>query len=197
MTVEQFYEFWTSNYGETIPISHYFKYDYAHRWFRIHNLPESKRYADNVKEWEILLFRQNTIITDLFGENTNVLLVTGEYNDDSPNVTQITEVEPCFKDYSFAILERINLYELSPDVYYEGQTYRPAFSETIWNSNRHDALLKEIANDNTRAFFVSPEKKIIVAPYDGGIDFIVEDMPTRNTYKQKYKEWLSEREDGF
>ncbi|MDJ1503014.1 DUF3885 domain-containing protein [Xanthocytophaga agilis] len=67
MTKEQFTIFWSSTFPDTLPISHYFKYDYSDRWFRIHSLPESKRYADNEEEWNILLHRQNTIISDLLG----------------------------------------------------------------------------------------------------------------------------------
>jgi hypothetical protein len=40
-----------------------FKRDYSDRRFRIHNLPESKRYAENDAEWKILLSRQNKTIT--------------------------------------------------------------------------------------------------------------------------------------
>jgi hypothetical protein len=66
MTKEDFQNLWTLNYPDTIPISYRFKHDYSDRWFRIHSLPESKRYAENESEWEILLSRQNEIITDLF-----------------------------------------------------------------------------------------------------------------------------------
>jgi len=197
MTAEQFNTFWASNFADTILIQHYFKHDYADRWFRIHSLPESKRYADNDQEWNVLLNRQNEVITDLFGDNANLLLVTGDYNYNSPDDIHITKEEPIFNSYSFIILDSINLHKLSPDEYEEGQTFRPAFSKAIWNPNRHDALLKAIANDRVRAFFISVDNKVIVAPYDGGIDFILNDTATRDIYKQKYKEWLSEREDGF
>ena len=197
MTAEQFNIFWTSNFADTIPIQHYFKHDYADRWFRIHSLPESKRYADSEQEWKTLLDRQNEIITDLFSDNTNLLLVTGDYNYNSASDIHITKEEPIFSSYSFTILENIDLHRLSPDEYDEGQTFRPAFSETVWNLNRHNPLLKEIANDGVRAFFVSLDNKVIIAPYDGGIDIILKDTTTRDIYKQKYKDWLSEREDGF
>ncbi|MCK6616008.1 MAG: hypothetical protein L6Q51_00020 [Cyclobacteriaceae bacterium] len=65
------------------------------------------------------------------------------------------------------------------------------------NQTYHDWLLREIANDKTRAFFVSFDKNEIVAPYDGGIDFILKDILTKEKYKNKYKQWLSEREDGL
>jgi len=41
------------------------------------------------------------------------------------------------------------------------------------------------------------DKKIIIAPYDGGVDLILKDIETRNIYKQKYSDWLSQREDGL
>ena len=66
MTSEQFNTYWALNFADSIPIPHYFRQDYSDRWFRIHSLPGSKRYADNEEEWNILLDRQNKIITDLF-----------------------------------------------------------------------------------------------------------------------------------
>ena len=61
----------------------------------------------------------------------------------------------------------------------------------------HEQFLREIANDNVRAFFISFGKKVMVAPYDGGVDFVLKDSLTKENYKNKYKQWLSEREDGY
>jgi hypothetical protein len=196
MTKEQFNEFWTSKYSETVPISHYFKDDYNNKWFRIHSLPESKRFANTDEEWTILLTRQNQIITDLLGQNTNILIVTGEYNW-GERQTFITEEEEVFKPYVFKRLDNIDLFELTPDDYDKGEIYRPAFAETIWVQNKHDKLLREISVDKVRAFFISIEKNVLIAPYDGGVDFILKDSETRNTYKLKYKDWLSKREDDY
>ena len=51
MTSEQFNTYWALNFADSIPIPHYFRHDYSDRWFRIHSLPGSKRYADNEEEW--------------------------------------------------------------------------------------------------------------------------------------------------
>ncbi len=197
MTPKQFKEFWTSTYPETLPIQHFFKHDYPDRWFRIHSLPQSKRYADTEEEWNILLTRQNTIITDILGDNVEGFLVTGDYNYNEPTEAHITEQELCFLNLLFQRLNDIDLFELSPEQYDKGQVYRPAFAETVWKPHQHDSLLRDIADDKIRAFFISPEKKAIAAPYDGGIDFVLKDKETRDFYKQKYKDWLSEREDGL
>jgi hypothetical protein len=197
MNKEEFQKYWTLKYPDTIPISYLFRDDYSDRWFRIHSLPESKRYAENEEEWEILLTRQNEIITDLLGHNTALLIVTGEYNSGNHTTIHITDDEDVFKAYSFIRLDDINLSKLNPEEYDEIDIYRPAFAETVWVPKKHDPLLREIAKDAVRAFFVSFDKNIIIAPYDGGVDFILKNTETRDKYKIKYRDWLSDRDDGL
>ena len=197
MTPKQFEEHWASVFTETIPIQHFFKIDYKDRWFRIHSLPESKRYADNEKDWEILLNRQNTIISDLLGNDAKVLLVAGDYNFNDPKVENITKTEPCFTKYNFVSIADIELNKIDPDDYRIADLYRPAFAEIIWQPYMHDTLLKCIANDEVSAFFVSFDEIKLVAPYDGGIDIIVKDPASRNVYMEKYKDWLSKLDSGL
>ncbi len=195
MTKEDFQKLWALNYVDMVPISYLFKHHYPSQWFRIHSLPESKRYADDENEWEILLSRQNEIITDLLGYETPILMVTGEYNlgDNKPN--HLTDEEEILKPFSFVQLDNIKLNKIDSEQYDELDIYRPAFAPTIWKPNYHNKLLKEIANDCIRVFFVSFDKNIIVAPYDGGVDFVLKDAFTKESYKQKYRKWLSKRED--
>jgi hypothetical protein len=197
MTKEHFQSFWTSRYPGTLPIPHSFRHDFADRWFRIHSLPKSKRYADNDKEWEILLTRQNTIITDILGDNSKILIVTGEYHhDENKELHPIAEVNS-IKDLQLTNLDEIDLYKVSPEEYDHGQVYRPLFCEGIWQKNKYDKVLRDVANDEIRIFFVSVDNDILVGPYDGGVDFILKDSQTRDNYKTKYRDWLSSREDGL
>ena len=195
MTKKEFNKYWSTNFSDAIPISYLFKNVYADRWFRIHSLPESKRYAENANEWTLLLNRQNEIINDLFDKNSTIILVTGQYNL-GEHQSFITDEEEVFKPYYFEYLDNINLDNLTTDSYKDEGFYSPAFAETVWISNKHNDILREIANDNIKAFFVSFDKGLIVAPYDGGVDFILKDKLTRDFYKDKYHEWLSSREDG-
>jgi len=197
MTAEQFNNFWTSTYPDTILIQHHFRHDFADRWFRIHSLPESKRYAEDDNEWGILLDRQNKIISDLLTGYSNFLLVTGEHTSEGYiELHPIDEVNS-LKEILFISLAPIDLNKISPDEYDHGQFYTPKFSEQNWQPKKFDNLLKDIAEDKLRAFFVSVDKKLIIAPYDGGIDFILKDIKTRDFYKQKYSGWLSSRQDGL
>ena len=197
MTKNEFDIFWTTNYPRTIPLTYCFKHDYPERWFRIHSLPESKRYAESNEEWEFLLSRQNEIIADLLGDNTPILLVTGEYYLEDQTTFNLPGSEHSLSGSSFIILNSIDLYKLHPDEFEEGQIFIPMFCNQIWNAKQFDKLLIDIAQDKLRAFFVSIENKCIIAPYDGGIDFIVTDIKTRDFYKNKYKSWLSSRTDGM
>lgn len=197
MTKDAFQKLWTLNYPEIVPIAHLFRQVYSDRWFRIHSLPQSKRYADNEYEWEILIARQNEIITDLFGLDTPILIVTGEYNwGDSSSIHPMEEQE-IFKPFSLIRLDSIEWDKIDNEQYDESYIYTPAFTQTIWKLNYHNKLLREIANGNTGAFFVSFDKNVIVAPYDGGIDFVLKDSGTRDNYKNRYRQWLPEREDGL
>jgi hypothetical protein len=197
MTKEQFEIFWTSYYPGILPIPHNFRNDYPERWFRIHSLPGSKRYADTSEEWNILLTRQNEIITDLFGNNAPILFLTGEYSFEGG-----TELHPVgsvnsISDFGFISLPAIDLYKIAPEQYDEGQYFNPVFCEETWLQKKFDNVLIDVADDNLHAFFVSIEKKFIIAPYDGGMDIIPDNAETRNHYKSKYKSWLSVRQDGL
>lgn len=197
MTTEQFNKFWTSSYPDTILIQHHFRHLFTDRWFRIHSLPESKRYAENESEWKILLSRQNGIISDLLTDKSDFLLVTGGYtSEDCIEMYPIDEVNS-IKKFPFVYLAPIDLNKVNPDEFDKGQFYTPMFSEQNWQPHKFDNLLKDIAEDSLRAFFISVDNELIIAPYDGGIDFILKDTSTRDFYKKKYSSWLSAREDGL
>jgi len=79
MTAKEFEIFWEFNYGDCPMIGYLFRKAFPDKWFRIHSLPESRRFPKNEKHWNILLERQNQIITDILGNNGAVFLVTGSY----------------------------------------------------------------------------------------------------------------------
>lgn len=187
---------WSSAFPNALPISHLLKHQISDKWFRIHSLPESKRYAESAEEYEVILSRQNEVATDILGENAKIYIVTGEF-DWETNQAHVVHYDDALKGYDFCIITAIDLFKFDPNEYEEGQTYTPAFAETTWARHKHDDLLLEVAKDRSRAFFVSFEKNSIFAPYDGGADFVVKDEITREYYKNKYKAYLSDREDDY
>ncbi|WP_332604478.1 DUF3885 domain-containing protein [Acinetobacter sp. ESBL14] len=189
---------WDRFYPNKLPISHYLIQDFPQFWFRIHSLPESKRYADTTAEYELLLNRHNKIITDCFGDDASIFIVSGHYFSHSRNNKAY---DPAFiLPYKFHLEQEINLKLLNPEDYdddEEDSFFRPCTVEVTWQENQHNDLLKKIADDELRAFMISFEQNIIVAPYDGGIDFIIFDEVKRNDLRNKYQDWLSPRADGL
>jgi hypothetical protein len=193
MTKDEFEKFWAENYPETLPINYLFKHNLKSRWLRIHSLPESKRYADSENEWTILLERQNTVLNDLIAENSAIILVTGSYGFEEETSETLLLKE--LGELDFTSLNRINQHEHLKDSYSEGTFFTPYFAVTVYAKHKFDAILKKIADDEIRLFFIGED--CLIAPYDGGMDLIFKDESTTEFYRSKYKIWLSEREDGL
>lgn len=193
MTESEFIDYWNKEYPESFPINHELKFKYPDRWLRIHSLPESKRYADSAEEYKILLDRQNQLINDLIGEKSEVVISFGLYSNDftNDNYKEQTDYGEFHKVLTIDLKkERLeeNEDELYFDIYVKSEN---------WENGNRDEMLKAIADDEIRAMFVSPSSKCIIAPYDGGVDVIVDSVEKRDSLKVKYKDWLSDREDGM
>lgn len=189
---------WDQFYPNKLPFSHLLKHYFPQSWFRIHSLPDSKRYANTPEEYELLLNRHNKIITDCFRHDAPIFIVSGHYFSQPSNDE---DYGPLFAlPYLFHAEKIINLKQVNPEDYDgedEDYFFRPYSIETIWQPNTHNELLKKIADDDVRAFMISFEQNIIIAPYDGGIDFIIFDETKKNDLRNKYQDWLSPREDGL
>jgi hypothetical protein len=195
---QEFQDFWAKNFPEIPPINHLFKHLLKGRWLRIHSLPDAKRYAETPEEWDILLHRQNTVFADLMPVDTPVCIVSGIYsNEEKVFEASVFEGLPYFKTMEFTELEALDMFKLSKEWYDEGVKFTPCFAEEIYKPHIFDSILKSIANDEWRLFFINPINLSIIAPYDGGVDLIFKDEKTRRFYKKKYAQWLSDREDGM
>jgi hypothetical protein len=178
MTKEEFEKFWAENYPETQPINYLFKHNLNCRWLRIHSLPESKRYAQTKEESDTLLNRQNSIIDDLIEQNAEVSVVVN------------------FIEIDSFLFRMFNFTNIGVFVDNDSEAVFQSFIfETTWETNGLNPMLIEIADDNLRAFIIGED--CLIAPYDGGMDLIFKDEPTKYFYQRKYKKWLSEREDGL
>ena len=145
-------------------------------WFRIHSLPESKRYPETKDEENIIISRHNEIAKEVLGTTTNLYLYwhwtvsfhgingikTSNYKDDDIETTLYSaEVEP-------------------------------------WITGKYDQVIISVANDElSQIIFMNPKNGNIYAPYDGGADIFLTDEKTRNDLKKQFSKWASGREDGM
>ena len=194
MNVETFQLFWKSKYPEAYPIGYELKWIYADRWFRIHSLPNSKRYAETEQEYQIILNRQNKLITDLIGEGTELVLLflLSDENDLTyNNYTKITDYKKFHK------VDTLNLHQIRSETFNEDILCDIFIKIIKWKSDKHNALLRLIADDEIKMMFICPEKNRIINPYDGGMDVIMETPQLRDIMKERYHKWLSKHPEGL
>lgn len=193
MSGEEFNKYWETAYPESYPINHELKWIYPNRWFRIHSLPESKRYAESDSEYQIILERQNQLMNDLIGEDTEIIISFGLYTDDiaNDNYKELNDYEEFLK------VQTIDLHKERPEEYEDEMYFDIYIKKDRWKSDSKNQMLKAIADEEIRAMFICPSKNCIVAPYDGGVDIIVDSTEKRDSLKIKYKDWLSKSKDGL
>jgi hypothetical protein len=191
-----FRRFWEQNLGDCPPISYLFKYRLADRWFRFHSLPESKRYAENETEVAQLLMRQNAVLLDLIGTG-ECILVSGNYSSSLPLEKQC----PALSNIEFQEFVKLSKQDFDPDKLEadEEPIYLSLFC-AVHNlkSGSLDDILLCIADWKIVNFFVvNSARQRIFAPYDGGVDVILENAEKRDEFKAKYKDWLSSDPQGL
>lgn len=198
MNKAQFQDYWAKNFSKTPPINHLFKQNLKERWLRIYSLPDAKRYANTPEEWAILLERQNTLFVDLMPCDAKICIVSGIFsNENTVFEKEVFGTLPYHKTLNFKALDALDMHAVSGDWYDEGMKFTPCFAEEIYAPHKFDSILKSIANDEWRLFFLDPKTHTIIAPYDGGVDIILGEKYPLSIFTKKYENWLSKREDGL
>ncbi|OHD13246.1 MAG: hypothetical protein A2086_16910 [Spirochaetes bacterium GWD1_27_9] len=185
--MKSFKEWWDQFYNNISPIKWDLKYKLQNNWFRIHCLPESKRYAENENEYSIILKRYNSISSEIL-DNEECWLVYSKYkiNDNKIISENIPDIDNKSLKYEFELLiddDEIILFWTT---------------KIIWQENKFNNMLKEISDDNLcHIYFVNIQNGNIFAPYDGGADLIIKDIKEKEKLKLKYSEWLSNHPEGL
>lgn len=199
LSIEDFEAEWNRTFPHIIPIGYLFKYYFSEHWLLIYSLPSAKRYADNDIELKQLLKHQNQIISECLDSKAEMFIVSGDHSQGNHSIHSIHQHSKL--PYDFKIGTPIHLHTSHPIYFDDGekndQYFTPRFAQSIWQAKRHNALLAEIANDQTKAFFVSFNKRMIIPPYDGGIDLITTNNKLISQLKHNYFRYLSCREDGL
>jgi hypothetical protein len=190
MSPEDFFEHWRRNYGEAPLVGHVLRARFPRRWLRIHSLPGSKRYAETEAEHREILRRQHRVLDDLIGQGGRCELVFGDYDDEE----RLPEaVRAALRSLGPAPLGVLSAEEsgLEVDV--------PLRKASIsWRHPALDVILLAVADDVLETpLLVSTERRCVVAPYDGGVDLIVESEELRDELKARYASWLSRHPAGL
>jgi len=188
--IEAFKTFWDHAYSKTPPVGEALRESFPDIWFRIHSLPQAKRYADNERERIEILQRHNALMSDLFARAEKVILIATDYSQ---------EQRPADTFFRPTSLDRDLEYFLTICVDEDPPIYWHFFmTEMEWREGSIDDLLKPITNDEIRnVMLFHPEKAWVYHPYDGGGDVFVKDREKRESMKSKFSVWTSQHPLGL
>jgi hypothetical protein len=194
MPDDLFRAFWRSHYGDCPPVGFLMRETFPDRWFRIHSLPESKRYASSAAELARLLARHNTIVTDLLGEGAPCVLVADpEYATHDPARAR--------GERQFVALDLqplMTIVEKEPKDINEAWSLSLAATRIQWRPRALDDVLTDVANHLLGPLLIVAEGSgRVYAPYDGGADLFLESSAERDAFRSKYASWLSPDPTGL
>lgn len=178
---------WQRAWPECPPIGYLFKSHLHDRWVRFHSLPGSKRYPDDEAEYQVILHRHNTILSEL--DASEIYLITVEWgtNDLAAGTEPIhTGLHPNSARWMRVVDPD------DPEVAFVLHASRQRFE-----AGNLDALLRDVADDQAAVIVADIEMRWLYHPYDGGADVILSSALDRDLMKIRHSDWLSARSDGM
>jgi hypothetical protein len=183
---DDFIEHWQRTYGGSPLVGHVLRTRLPDRWLRIHSLrafsiPASQRYARNEAEMAEVLRRHHTVFRDLIGDGGRCVLVHTDYGEVARPAALRGDVFNTLKEEDS---------ELADD-------FPQRMAAFAYSEGELDEVLVAVANDEVRlVLVVGIDARCILAPYDGGMDIIVETRERRDELRRRYATWLSRDPSG-
>ena len=164
------------------------------RWVRFHGLPGSKRYPDDESEYREVLTRHNTILRELAGPGSKVVLLTTGYSESpepSGRPPELVDLDGDATPWRTLAMHAING-EDDPCYWHVYAGVRE------WRRGGLDTIFRLVADDViSNVMIVSPRCRWLLHPYDGGMDVIAGSPGACRRLKRKYAPWMSSRPDGL
>ena len=185
MKIEEFQADWQALYGDLAPLGYRLREALPDRWFRIHSLPESKRYPENETERLEILRRHNTVLSELLEPNETFAIIQVAW---SPDAT------PEKPEGANALGQPLEWLCTKRDEEAFGHFW---IGWHVWQPGLLDGVLRQVMEDNARFLVVASKQKCVYAPYDGGGDLILEFQARRDAMRTRYADWLSTHPKGL
>jgi hypothetical protein len=180
---------WIATFGDVPPLGYALRVALAHRWLRIHSLPDAKRYATNELEYQALLARHNEVASEVLGESSSCQLFLRFRDGASADTLK--------RQYgTLSLTEDPELRYADPE---DPETsFGFLQSQVEWYPGAYDQLLRDVADEHTpSAVFFSTSSGFVYSPYDGGIDIIAPRRSDLVRLRAKWKSWIPTHPEGL
>lgn len=170
-------------FSDSFPLAHLMRSAYPEYWFRIHGLPESKRWPESDEEREIVFDRFSQFGTALLGHHAPCLIVQSCFNGfpRSKNLLPSHDWKP------------IHRVEESDEDHWNSWA-----AHTTWNPDGLRDVLLAIAEDREALIaFVSLATDCVFVPYDGGADGFAMDGALLRRLSDEFSPWSSSHSSGL
>ena len=175
-----FQDTWSSFHKGEVPIGFLLRPRHPDTWFRIHSLPESKRYAEDETEMQEILRRHSCVADAVLGKGADCILFFPDY---AKRVSA-----SAFAAFSGELFCR----------YKEDADITMLATRTRWQSGKFDDILRLVANDKVCYIsWMNTQTGEMFAPYDGGADLFLNSTTRRDMLKSRFEDWLSKHPQGF
>jgi hypothetical protein len=190
-----FQDYWNSRYPLCPPVARLIRQTYPERWFRIYTLPEAKRYPETKEEYQEILHRHNTLLTDLLQDSRMVFLVTAGYSETAqPIVPEHIDLSLFPSTWSTSL----PMHQIEGDDASDSRYWHLWTCAHEWRSGSLDVLFRLVADDRiANVLIVDPQQHHVYHPYDGGADVVVASQIERERFRTKYSPWLSTHPAGL
>ena len=166
---------WQAQFGAALPIGHQLRQSLPQRWFRMHHLPESRRYPDTPADWAEALARHEAVASWLLGE-----------------ATLVWRIEVCTLREAG---ERAWL-QVPIDASEWAEALRAR--QTAWRTGKHAAAIAAVLDEREGPrLWADLQRGCVYAPYPGGADLICTDAAQRAQGRTHFADWLSPHPSGL
>jgi hypothetical protein len=185
---------WHARWPRSRPIGYQLRDTASATWVRFHSLPESKRYADDEAEYDELLSRHLTLLTDLNSAAgaADLRVITVAWSSRPKPKRRARKLVAALRTAAYWRTLRTD--PSDPDSWWS-HLY---VSKVDSPESELRALLLLVADWGTADVIIAPPNaEWLYHPYDGGGDVIAPDTATRDRLREKYASWLSAHPDGL
>jgi len=182
--------FWNEHLAGCLPEAHTLKHSLKDRWVRFHALPESKRYPESEQEYQEILLRHNTVLTELNESLNELYIVLPMYTESSAPEEPCEEIKSLFSNSTYwRSIDKLEECDVCWHLY---------AAKVNYTGSELDTVFRKVANEELgNVLIISVEDKFVFHPYDGGADVILPTPASRDAIKNVHANWLSKHPDEF
>jgi hypothetical protein len=188
---------WTAAWADCPPIAHDLRTWFPDRWVRFHSLPGSRRYATSDADYQEILRRHLTLLSELVNSgpgsvSDEVVIITASWSADRDPADREPEVSQVMPARHWISVVTDDSYPPEPNVTHLWVSMASLTSDGLTR------LLRLVADDVTAGVIITtPAVAWLYHPYDGGADVIGATSQQRDELRQRHRQWLSAHPRGL